>query len=198
MSKEKKCAECGKVFFGRKSSQHCSHECKFWSMFDKSGGPDACWPWKSNKNPGGYGNVPAVIAGTGKRTGAHRLAFKLHHGADPGPLSVCHECDRRECGNPAHLWSGTQRDNLLDAIRKGKYVAVAPGELHPAAKLTEEKVRFILTTGEKAAALAEQFGVAVTTIRAVRKGKTWRHIAADEEALEFRQQLSCSYLRAIC
>jgi hypothetical protein len=164
-------------------------------MFDKSGGLDACWPWKSNKNNSGYGNVPAVIAG--KRTGAHRHAFKLHHGTDPGEFSVCHDCDRRECGNPNHLWSGTQRDNMMDAIRKGRYVAVAPGEYHPMAKLSDDKVREILTTGEDAATLAERFGVTKTTIQSVRKGKTWRHVAANEDALEFRQQLPSSYLRAI-
>jgi hypothetical protein len=195
MSIEKKCAECGRVFFGRKSSQHCSHECKFWSMFDKSGGPDACWPWKHNKTPGGYGNVPAFISG--KRTGAHRHAFRLHFGTDPGRHSVCHECDRRECGNPAHLWAGSQYDNMMDAIRKGRYMAVAPGELHPQAKLSDNKVREILTSTEDAVTLAERFGVTKKTIQAVRTGKTWRHVAANEDALEFRQQLPSGYLRAI-
>jgi len=45
------------------------------------------------------------------------------------------------------------------------------GELHPLAKLTDERVREILTTGEEAAALAERFGVAETTIRVVRAGR---------------------------
>lgn len=179
---EKNCAECAKAFIGRRGSPYCSHECKFWSMFDKSGGPDACWPWKSNKTPGGYGNVPANLAG--KRTGAHRHAFALHNGVSPGRLSVCHECDNPACGNPRHLWSGTQRENMLDAIRKGRFVAVAPGELHPLAKLNEDKVRAILETGEKAAALAERFGVAEGTIRSVRQGKTWRHVSSGKALSE--------------
>jgi hypothetical protein len=86
---------------------------------------------------------------------------------------------------------------MMDAIRKGRYMAVAPGELHPRAKLNEEKVRFILTGAEDAATLAERFGVTKKTVQAVRSGRTWRHVAANEDALEFRQQLPSGYLRAI-
>jgi hypothetical protein len=75
---------------------------------------------------------------------------------------------------------------MLDAIRKGRYVAVAPGEYHPLAKLSDAKVRAILTGTEDAAALADRFGVTVNTIRAVRSGRTWRHVAQGENALEFR------------
>jgi hypothetical protein len=96
-----------------------------------------------------------------------------HHCA---PLQVCHDCDFRACGNPAHLWAGTQRDNMMDAIRKGRFLAVAPGELHPLAKLTDEAVRDILTSPLPNAALAEIYGVTENTIYSVRARRTWRHV----------------------
>jgi hypothetical protein len=175
MDAEKVCGECPRRFYGRRNSLYCSPACKFWSMFDKSAGPDACWLWKSTLTSNGYGNVPGTLNG-GRRTAAHRHAYRLHTGIDPGKLSVCHDCDHRSCGNPNHLWAGTQRDNMMDAICKGKLLAIAPGELHPRAKLSDEKARAIMESNEPAAVLAVRYGVAKATIYAVLSGRTWRHV----------------------
>src|SRR3954469_238435 len=108
--KEKICSECGITFVGRRQSRYCSSLCTFWSMFDKSGGPDACWPWKGYRNEDGYGIVRGDLAlkllpqiGVKKRKLAHRLAYQLHFEVDPGELRVAHECDNPPCGNPSHL-----------------------------------------------------------------------------------------------
>lgn len=105
---------------GRPKRQYRTEE-EFWAGMDKSGGPDACWNWLGNTN-GGYGQV----RWQGKPWNAHRLAFTLSGGDMQGKKCVCHKCDNRACCNPAHLWPGSHSENILDAIRKGRYVSNLP------------------------------------------------------------------------
>lgn len=181
------CPECQKAFEGSESTLYCSRDCQFWSMFDKSGGPDACWPWKCSIARNGYGRLPRGIVKDGGYS--HRRAYRIAKGTDPGRFCVCHSCDFRACGNPAHLWLGTHRQNMMDAINKGRYMAVGPGESHALAKLTEEKVREILRSSKPAKALANRFGVKPSTIYAVRQRRTWTHVPLNPKVSE-AQQLS--------
>lgn len=50
---------------------------------------------------------------------AHRFVYAMLV-ADPGDLHVLHTCDNPKCMNIDHLWLGTQRDNSLDMVRKGR------------------------------------------------------------------------------
>lgn len=43
---------------------------------------------------------------------------------------VCHHCDVKCCVNPDHLFVGTHRDNVVDAIAKGKYAMNGPSVTH--------------------------------------------------------------------
>jgi hypothetical protein len=177
---QRKCVECGGEFFSQRPRKTCSDVCRFWATVDRSAGPDGCWPWMGHCCPRTqYGDIPARYAG-GKRSSAHRMAWKLHNSCDPDKLSVLHKCDFRRCCNPAHLFLGTARTNLYDAWRKGRALVCAPGEDHPKAKLTESVVRQIREGTEDAAALAKRHGVTVGTIRSARRGATWRHLEPAE------------------
>jgi len=70
---------------------------------------------RSRSNPSGYGQVGIV---DGKLIRAHRLAWELTNGWIPNGLYVCHHCDNPPCCNPAHLFLGTQADNMSDMVKK--------------------------------------------------------------------------------
>lgn len=56
----------------------------------------------------------------GKKRLAHRVAYERANGPIPQGLEICHTCDNPLCCNPDHLFLGTHRDNMQDAIRKGR------------------------------------------------------------------------------
>lgn len=77
-----------------------------------------CWVWTGERQKAGY----ALIRHNGKRQTATRLSWSIHHGK-PFPLGkiACHSCDNPRCVNPHHIWPGTNRDNVLDSIKKGRF-----------------------------------------------------------------------------
>lgn len=73
---------------------------------DESG----CHLWTGAQNVWGYGRHKVK----GVTYSAHRTAWELANGPIPAGLFVLHHCDNRGCVNPAHLYVGTQRDNMRD------------------------------------------------------------------------------------
>ena len=74
-----------------------------------------CWLWQGRCFSDGYGQITVNY----KTWYAHRLSYILHFGF-PGNLFVCHTCDVKNCVDPKHLWLGTNKDNQLDAVSKGR------------------------------------------------------------------------------
>lgn len=127
----------------------------------------------------GYGKV--YYPPTDKVERAHRVAYVQHHGltmADIAGVVIRHKCDNPPCINPDHLEPGTVYENVQDSIKRGR-ARYTKGEDQYLAKLTAEKVReirILLKQGVSTVQLGKQFGVDRTTIRAVKSGKTWKHV----------------------
>ena len=88
--------------------------------------PSGCWEWLGAKYGKRRGKARyGVMKVKKKMIPAHRLSWELHNGTEiPAGLLVCHSCDNPGCVNPDHLWLGTDRDNTMDAINKGRIIPV--------------------------------------------------------------------------
>lgn len=81
--------------------------------------PNGCWLWQAGKFTAGYGAFQV----DGKICYAHRIAYELQHGEIPKGAHLLHTCDTPACVNPDHLNPGTQKDNIQDAARKGRWMS---------------------------------------------------------------------------
>lgn len=91
-----------------------------------------CWNWIACTQSNGYGRFSL----SGKSMGSHRASFKIFKGDIPCGMDICHTCDNRKCINPDHLFLGTRKDNMQDAVSKNRQ---AQGFMLPHTKLTNEQ-----------------------------------------------------------
>ena len=157
-----------------------AHEAeRFWSQVKK----DECWIFEGTgggKHTFGYRWF--YLVGRGLLT--HRLAWVLTHGPIPAGLQVLHNCpggDNPACCNPAHLFLGTQGDNIRDCIRKGRWGTGRglAGSSNNASKLTETDIPVIrarFLAGDQQAAIARDYKVSKQVIGAIVHGRTWKHV----------------------
>jgi hypothetical protein len=116
---------------------------------------DGCWEWKLKVRPNGYARVTYLR----QSMYAHRLSFEAFNGYIDPQLDVCHQCDNRKCVNPFHLFQGTRKDNMQDAVSKGRQ---ATGDKLPQTKIHGrdlEHVLSMITEGFKYKDIANMYGV---------------------------------------
>lgn len=124
------CRRCGADFASRqyRPPKYCGPRCyhtarvgrpkmdireRFMRRVAKS--DNGCWIWTAARIRG-YG----VFRVAGRNIRAPRVSYELFVGPVPRSLSACHHCDNPPCVNPAHLFLGTQKDNMLDMAAKGR------------------------------------------------------------------------------
>lgn len=129
-----------------------------------------CWLWLGKWSPFGYGKVKSKGGGKRKETPAHRFFFEELVGAIPAGKILCHKCDTRACVNPAHLFVGTDAENVADKVKKGRQPR---GEGCGPSKLTEAQAREIKGSPLGLKRLAKEYGVSPSAIAQLRRGKTW-------------------------
>lgn len=169
---------------------------RFWQKVRKT---PTCWIWTGAilRARGGYGAFD--IRGNGENK-AHRASWVIAFGPIPNGLFVLHRCDTPSCVNPAHLFLGTNADNMRDMAQKGRHFSktkphrlargdrngararperLARGERAGAAKLSADDVMAIRgrhAAGETLASLGRGYGVSYQNIGDIVNRQTWKHI----------------------
>ena len=147
---------------------------RFYSKVRLPSREDGCMEWAGSLiNKDGYGGFHAI---NGKYMSTHRYSYILHHGEIPKNICVLHKCDNPICVRPDHLFLGTQVENIIDRISKGR---TAKGVSKIASKLDDEKVREIRNLIEKGLPLidiAKTFNVSDTTVYNIKINKIWKHV----------------------
>jgi len=91
----------------------------WWRLIEKSevNPISGCIEWAGSTASDGYGQMKV----NGKTMGVHRWMAHLTLGLDiDSKLCACHHCDNRKCINPEHLFVGTQKENMIDMMVKGR------------------------------------------------------------------------------
>lgn len=132
-----------------------------------------CIPTTYRLNSSGYGNCRYM----GKRVGAHVAAYLLANNLTPDYVVgkvVMHKCDNHACVNPEHLQLGTQSENILDGVAKGRIQAgerLRKRNLKlSAADVAAIKSRLVKGRGGNCKELAAEFGVNWMYVLQVAKG----------------------------
>lgn len=160
-----------KIFSGDTNIQLTEKDIiRFRSKFEKQ---KSCWMWTGNLSKDGYGSF-RLRNGSFR---AHRISFIIHKKSNIKGKLVLHSCDEPRCVNPSHLSIGTQKDNVHDCIKKGRFTI---GSRNGNSKLTEEKVKTLrnaYATGiYTQMELAKKFKVSRVLVSDITRRKTWNHI----------------------
>jgi hypothetical protein len=120
----------------------------------------------------GYLSVTPAHEGRYRTRPVHRLVAEAFYGREPEGLNQVRHLNGDQKDNaPENLDWGTQEDNWSDRLVHGR----GTGERHHAAKLTAETVEKIRAAEMPQRAVAARFGVAQSTVWAIRTGRYWQH-----------------------
>lgn len=132
---------------------------------------NGCHEWQASISRRGYGQ----FALNSTTQVSHRVAWLLSYGQIPKGIYVLHHCGNPKCVNPAHLFLGTQRDNMNEAISKNIYFRSSGN-----AKITEKqviRVKGMLQDGiYSVATIAKRFDVSWHAIYDIKHNRTWKHL----------------------
>lgn len=130
------------------------------------GGEDDCWPWLGALSSGyRYGHC----WWNGKVEYVHVIVYEVVFSSEH--LNILHSCDYGLCGNPKHLRSGTQLENIREAVEKGRM-----GGPSPIRRFSKDDVRTIRASYMTDTELAERFSTTPGNIWYIRHRVTYKDV----------------------
>ncbi len=134
-----------------------------------------CWVWTGAVNSRGYGSIGIKR----KSYTPHKQMFLLNGGKlTKEKPNVLHKCDIKTCCNPDHLYSGSQKQNVKDAVDRGLFIRKR-GIENKHSKLTASdilKIRIYLfssTLSHKE--IGKMFNVTRSTITRIANRKSYEY-----------------------
>lgn len=137
-----------------------------------------CWVWEGAVSSTGY---PIIHQRPGTCKLVRRVVAELK-GTPPEPRQpVVVKCGEKCCCNPDHIRLSTVKNVGRKAAKEGAFskldrrMKIANAKRNsPNAKLDIQKARDIRLSEKSSAALAVEYGVNLSLIKAIRAGRAWR------------------------
>ena len=126
---------------------------------------DGCWQWVGAS--GGSRRLSPQIRINWKCFYASRVAYEIYNGPITDGLYVCHHCDNHMCINPAHMFLGTQKENMRDASRKGRLNKTVINES------IVKWIKDLRTHGKTQSEISKETNIPVGTIGHILTGTRW-------------------------
>lgn len=137
------------------------------------------WPFGFSVPKGNMEHGYGVVCLNNKQVRLTRIVFERFHRPLGADESVLHYCDRPICWHPAHLWAGSQADNVKDCVAKERHCY---GERSGMCKLTDAEVvktRELLAQGSSQTEIARIFGVSKSLIWRIQHGFLRKKLSSD-------------------
>ena len=165
------CCQPKHLYYGEYAKRSLAD--RFNEKVDRSGGPDACWPWTGTL-VNGYGQIGYYEGRRLIKKGAHVVAWALANDEEipaGNARVVRHSCDNPPCVNPAHLLIGTSQQNSQDGVARGR--------IRGRRKLTDDQVRELRRlreAGTTLAELSERFSLGRDSVSMAARRLTYRDV----------------------
>jgi predicted XRE-type DNA-binding protein len=130
-----------------------------------------CWEWESGR---GY---PMFWVGDGYQKAGRYIWEKTHGVRLSSKQFVCHRCDNPRCVNVAHLFIGSQDDNMKDMASKNRRKGRCKGADNGRTKITKEiaeEIKSLYSAGSVSQQnIADKFSISQPHVSEIIRGVSW-------------------------
>lgn len=132
---------------------------------------NGCLEWTGSLSTTGY----PITSINYKTCRVARLLWERANGPLTPDIYLCHKCDNPKCIELSHLFEGTAKENMQDAIDKGR---IARGSRLPQTKIDASdviEIRRLLKT-QTSTHVSSLYGISPRHCRAIGSRDMWKHV----------------------